>query len=104
VERKYVMVKLSAGDWLLVSNDGLTIWRLYAYLEDGSLESYDGKPVKGRFWAAARRPLGAFDAEVAARGDYLAWDKWDTWAALLPTRAEAIAAALGAKPRRPGAV
>ena len=35
-ERKYQMTRISAGDYLLPSNDGKTLWRICAYEEDGS--------------------------------------------------------------------
>lgn len=56
-ERKYQMTRLRRGDYLLPSNDRRTLWRIYAYEEDGSLERSDGTKVLGTFWACARRPM-----------------------------------------------
>jgi hypothetical protein len=61
MERKFQMVRLGAGDWLLPSNDGKTLFRLTKYWEDGSLYTVDerGKErkIRGEFWAVWQRPL-----------------------------------------------
>lgn len=85
--RRFTLVHMSAGDYLLSSNDRRTLWRIYTYDEDGSLEG-----VKGRFWAAARRPMPKPDEIV----DLEEWDEWEHYAAPLKTRLEAISYALRA--------
>ena len=97
-ERRYQMIRLEAGDYLLPSNDLETLWRVYSYTEDGSLSYIDGgtgkeRYVTGTFWATAKynrgRPRDAFlDAEI------LEWHVWDTWETGLRSRSDALDAAL----------
>jgi hypothetical protein len=85
-ERRYVLTRIAAGDYVVPSNDGRTLWRIY---------EYDEAPEgAGRFWAAARwtRPMPV--GEIPE--DFLDWDNWETYAGPLRTRAEAIDAALSA--------
>ena len=96
-ERKYRMIRLSAGDYLLPGNDGETIFRIAKYVEDGiSLEG-----VEGDFWAAWRWPK----PKSALRDDY-GYDPledWDAWYVIedqFPTRQAAINAALAWEWRR----
>jgi hypothetical protein len=90
-ERKYVLTRISAGDYLLPSNDGSTLWRIYTYEEDGSAEYSDGTKLVGKFWACARRPI---PAEGVPIDDLLAWSAWEFWAGPLNSRKDAIAEAL----------
>jgi len=106
VERKYALVRIEPGDYLLLGNDGRTLWRIYRYLEDGSLWEYpnnnrfdhsEGRQIKGNFWANAR-----YQRAVADRfrdyddPEFLDWDRWTTWETLMQTRQEAIDSALTA--------
>jgi hypothetical protein len=88
-ERKYQMVRIKAGDYLLPSNDGRTLWRIYRYHEGPDSGVID----PGTYWACAR-----YDGtlEQAANDDELdyAWDRWVTTECWMKTRAEAIEAAL----------
>lgn len=109
-ERVWQMRRISAGDYLLPSNDRRTLWRISRYHEDGSLERHDGTKVRGDFWRAARHRqpydeiaphlIGA--APTRSRGvdealeRFLDWDTWVEHACLLPTRDAAIQAALEA--------
>jgi hypothetical protein len=107
-ERRYQMTRVRSGDYLLPSNDGRRLWRITAYVEDGSLVEYEpgkvdlaslgaGKPVVGRFWKAAY-----FRDGVDAAGRLLEWDQWEEWEALLPTRRAAVDAAMRAEPSAAG--
>jgi hypothetical protein len=92
-DRKYRMIRLSAGDYLLPGNDGETLFRIAKYVEDGSLETYGGDTITGEFWAAWYwpRPLVAF------RHAYDPMAEWDAWHQIedkFKTRQDAIAAAL----------
>ena len=100
VARRWQMVRVSAGDYLLPSNDTRTLWRIYSYEEHGDAEIGDGRggwrPLRGTFWACARyeRPFGSFD--VLTEWDLLEWGNWLTWETTLATRREAVDAALSA--------
>lgn len=95
-KRKYVLSRIAAGDYIFLSNDAKTLWRVYRYEEDGSLVDGD-QPVTGQFWAAAR-----FDGTVAAAerlmkqdpDEFIGWTSWEHWASPLRTREEAIEEAL----------
>ena len=101
-ERKYAMTRLGRGDYLLPSNDAQTLWRVYAYEEDGSAtyqtEFIPGKGpsgpervLRGRFWALARRPMPEMGFLVS---DLFEWDDWQFWAGPLQSREQAIRYAL----------
>jgi hypothetical protein len=83
VERKHQMVKIRAGDWLLLSNDGKTLWRVYRY------DEHNGES----WWASARydgTPTQALNDDELEH----AWDRWVTTEYYLETRQEAIDEAL----------
>lgn len=92
-----MMTRLRRGDYLLPSNDGATLWRIYSYEEEGSLVDTlpDGseRPVIGAFWACARRPFPKPGELIELEG----WFDWEFWAGPLPTRQAAIEEALRAK-------
>jgi hypothetical protein len=100
VQRRYRMVKVAAGDWLLPGNDGRTLWRVYRYREEGDAYwTYDlDTPILGDFWAIARyeRPIGDLDADEVFMEDFLDWGKWETWRSVLRSRRDAVDAALKA--------
>lgn len=102
ITRKYTMTRLGKGDYLLPSNDAKTLWRVYAYEEDGTAtyqtEFTPGKGptgpeyvLRGRFWALARRPMPDMGFFVS---DLFEWDDWEFWAGPLQTREQAIRYAL----------
>lgn len=99
-QRKYRMIRLSAGDYLLPGNDGETIFRIAKYVEDGTLETGDGETITGEFWAAWRwpRPRTALAREDYGYGHgYDPLEDWDAWHMIedqFRTRQEAIDAAL----------
>lgn len=101
IERRYSLVRVAAGDYLLPSNDRETLWRIYSYREDGSLEVERAgggfRKVTGQFWAAARYKRSL--EPTVLPDDALEWDNWETWEAGCATRAEAIEEALRAASR-----
>jgi hypothetical protein len=101
-ERIYPLVRITAGDYLLPSNDGRELWRIYRYHEDGSLEDGDGSRIRGDFWGAARYRYGSPEQAVHDE-DLTEWNCWDIWVTLLRTRQEAIEEALHVDLRRSGA-
>lgn len=93
-ERKYALRKLGVGDYLLLSNDGRTLWRLHRY-QDGPSYGLEDMPRDRWFWRAFSWPkplakdtrLDAFDVDDLSR--------WREEATMLSTRQEAIDCALG---------
>lgn len=75
--RKYQRIRLGAGDWLLPSNDGQTMYRLLRYDEDGSGEMWDEarqkwRTMRGQWWRVLSMSMITLRQE-AARG----LDPWD---------------------------
>lgn len=102
IERTFQMVKVSAGDWLLPSNDGQQLWRLRAYDETGDavLVDADGNEstLIGRFWDASLcelSPQTIVDDEIE-QFDVLDPSLWSLQATCLRSRTEAIEFALRA--------
>lgn len=95
-ERKYALIRVAAGDYLLPSNDLKTLWRIRSYREYGDAYwvDVDGKEhvVKGIFWEASRY----FDGPMAAvdDDDLLDRDRWQSYSDSHRTRQEAIDEAL----------
>ena len=86
IERKYVLTKIAAGDYLLPSNDGKTIWRIMRY-EDGPSYSLD--------WPKDRMVWGAWSWRGDLdRVDPDAWDMWACGSQWCDTRQQAIDEAL----------
>jgi hypothetical protein len=103
LERKYVLTKLAAGDYLLPSNDAKTLWRIARY-ED--LATSDGRGmVAVRVWGLWRwgEPLGgASTLQHWAYPAFVDTDDWSLWEMVeshLQTRAEAIRAAMAMETR-----
>jgi hypothetical protein len=89
-ERKYPLVKIKAGDWLLLSNDRTMLWRIYRFND----LDWDG-------WACARydgTPAQAVDENYGLEH---AWDRWVV-TAYVKTRQQAIDEALETTERRNG--
>lgn len=104
-EQKYAMTRVQAGDYLLPSNDGKTLWRLSTYDEDGSaywVDRSSGKETKvvGKFWSAWRFNGTIDEAESLLHSAdpelLLEWDRWIESATALSTRKEALEYALTA--------
>lgn len=96
IERKFALVRVEAGDYLLPSNDEQTIWRVARYWEDGSLEWTDTqgrtRQVIGWRWQIWRRPMP--DRERDLPDDFFEWEDWTLAAGPFETRGDAIEDAL----------
>ena len=94
LERRYALIKVAKGDWLLPSNDKSALFRLRSYMEDGSLINVlpDGTeiPVVGNFWSIHRYRGTTEDAWQHLDAD----DKWAEVEYGLVSRDEAIQTAL----------
>lgn len=95
-ERRYAMIRVRAGDYLLPSNDTQTLWRITSYAEDGTLVHVlpDGseRVVLGTFWQTAK--CNRRDWLDLNDYDMLDWDHWDHWAMGFRTRRAAVEDAL----------
>ena len=93
VERRYALTRLSAGDYLLPSNDGTTLYRLQRYM-DGPSCGIMGWPRDRWMWRVFRwcKPLPCDDIDL---GEY--FDGWREVSVMHDTRREAIDSALGAE-------
>ena len=105
VERRWAMIRVRAGDYLLPSNDKTTLWRLATYEEHGDAEWQDGDgrwhKIRGTFWAVyryehGRRSFPDLDAPEWTGDDFLDWDRWVCHETSLATRAAAIDSVLRA--------
>lgn len=88
-ERKYALSRVAAGDYLLPSNDGRTIWRIARYMDgpSGGLEI----PRDRDFWGVWKwhQSIG-----VGTYVDVEDWNRWEACDLGYMTRAEAINAAI----------
>lgn len=100
--RRYGLHKLAAGDYLLLSNDGRTMWRLNRY-QDGPSFGLEQEPRDRWLWRVLRwpEPLTA-STRLSKRYDMDDLSRWDEVASWLATRAEAIDYALSYDPRGGG--
>lgn len=85
-ERKYTLTKLAAGDYVMPSNDGRTLWRLVFAREEN-----------GGSWLIMHW-LGRGSLEAIPREELLDEMLWETWDSEYETRREAIDKALQAAP------
>lgn len=106
MERKYVLTRIQAGDYIFPSNDAESLLRVSSYFEDGSATvSADGvnwKPLRGTFWSAYRFDGPLEDAQRLMDvnpEEFVAWTRWREIATTLNTRAEAIDEALTYRPK-----
>lgn len=99
-ERRYRMIRLGAGDYLLPSNDGNTLWRFRTYEEDGSAEDWTGRKVVGTYWAIWKwdGEFPTFDQFAAALENDDDFSRWLFWAGPFNKRADAIDDAIGRNP------
>lgn len=86
-DRKYVMVRVTAGDYIVAGNDGKDIWRFTRY-QDGAAHGLDVDYELRDFWMARSTPMPP-DEEIAAYELDLV--QWTEHASMLRTRAEAEA-------------
>lgn len=93
IEREFAMIKLGKGDWLLVANDGETLWRISRYADD-YVDGKTGATVHWQPWGCWRCESTVAEMETASDREWLEWDRWDFWCGGTRTRAEAIQEAL----------
>lgn len=90
IERKYALTKIAAGDYLLPSNDGRTLWRIRLYTEGPSsgIEDWDhDRDVWGIWrWTDKIKPGSFVDVED--------WSRWEFYEGMYEKRSEAIDGAL----------
>lgn len=96
MERKYVMTKIGAGDYLLPSNDEGTLWRLRTY-EDGRVNGLERGPWCAEYWELRRwtggGPLDGNVRMVASLVDD-DFEPWEWVAGSFRKRSEAIEEAM----------
>lgn len=99
VERKYQMIRIEAGDYLLPSNSGKSLWRLRRYYE-GPETGLEG--IKGTYvWSCSRYSwMGRDMPNEVDLDSLLEWDRWCETQGWLKTRQEAIDEALKCAERR----
>ena len=95
MERGYRLRKISAGDWLLLGNDGRTLWRLNRY-QDGPTFGLDDWPRDRWFWRTLRWPEPISSDTRLDKFDVSDLGRWHEIASMLATRGAAIEAALDA--------
>ena len=78
IKRKYIITKISVGDYLLPDNDGCTLWRLRKY-EDGvsyGLEQYDHDFTRWSLYRYARHlsaDTGPYSLDAVDLDDQNEW-------------------------------
>lgn len=95
-ERRYALIKIGAGDYLLPSNDGKTLWRIRRYL-DGPSWGLDQLRNDRWFWCVNKWTGGEpgddvgelYVDSVSVEGPNGS-DEWECWSASHDTRREAI--------------
>lgn len=92
-ERKYRMIRLGKGDYLLPSQDAQTLWRIATY-EDGPSHGVEDWPRDVTLWGLWRWNGGmpTVDQISAALEEGLWTDRWEFWEGGHPTRRSAIEA------------
>jgi hypothetical protein len=96
------MIRLRAGDYLLPSNSGLSVWRIHSYEEYGDavwvLPDGTEKTIKGTFWAASRCKVST-EALATKDDDWiLDHENYEMMSSTLPSRKAAIEEALSYGP------
>jgi hypothetical protein len=91
-ERRYALRKVAAGDYLLPSNDGTTLWRLQRYT-DGPSAGLDW-PRDREVWRASYWPEPIAFAGPIAWSELIESERWIESACVLESRAAAIDYAL----------
>lgn len=94
VERKYALIRIQAGDYLLPGNDGKMMFRIASYT-DGPTNGLD-IPRDRKFWGCwewAERP-----EMLRTVDDPTDWGHWEQIEGLCETRQQAIDSALRYSP------
>ncbi len=100
--RKYAMTKgLGSGDWLLIGNDGTTLWR-FVKGEDGPSHGLDPSDFPKDFvvwqvWRWTGPKLPEMAEELSLDHD----ERWEFWSGDCDTREEAIDSALRSELPKP---
>ena len=94
-ERRFQMIRLGKGDYLLPSNDAQTLWRIASY-EDGPSHGIEDWPRDITLWALWRWDGGmpTVDEIAASLDDPDPWYRWEHWEGGYRTRKAAIEGAL----------
>jgi hypothetical protein len=93
IHRKWTLMKVKPGDYLMLSNDRRTMWRLVKYI-DGPSNGLDW-PSDRELWEVRRWEGDIEDHEGMGRSiEESDWEQWVGWGSGFPTRAEAIQDAL----------
>lgn len=97
-ERRYRMVRVAAGDYILPSNDGRTLWRIATYVERGDAAWVDADgnehAIVGTFWASWKYDRPFHNQGEWTDPDFLEWHNWLHWEGPFNTRREAVDSAL----------
>lgn len=82
--RRYLMIRLDKGDYLLPSNDAQILWRIAKYVEDDGSE----------WWGLWRWDGGmpTVDQIAAALDEGMWTDRWEFWEGGYRTRSDAVEA------------
>lgn len=100
-ERRFALRRIGAGDYLLPSNDGRTLWRLQRY-EDGPSYGLDDWSRDRTFWRTLRWPESISRGTKLDQFDISNLGRWREVADLLSTRRAAIEIALRSDIEREG--
>lgn len=87
LERRHQMTRIEAGEYLLPSNDGQTLWRITKF------EDIDNR----KYWSAWRWRGPLTEAQRVMNTDpdsFLEWHRWEEWSSFCYTRKAAIEDAL----------
>jgi len=90
-ERKHTLRRIKAGDYVFLSNDTKTLWRVSRY-EDGPSQGIEDWPKDIWLWGLWRWPAPIVFGETAVELDN--WDRWVFTHSSFGRRQEAIDAAL----------
>lgn len=90
-ERKYALTKIAAGDYLLLSNDTKTLWRIAKYIE-GPSTGLEGWTRDKEVWGCWKWETPIVLGQTAIEKDD--WDRWEFWEGPHFSRAESIDRAL----------
>jgi hypothetical protein len=107
IGKRHTLIRVEAGDYLLLTDDRRSFWRLYRYHEDGSAVHLwideagreQERRITGTFWAVASW-VGATPTPGTMPNDLTAWHHWQTEENLLRSRRDAMEAALATAERR----
>lgn len=94
--RKYALERVGKGDYVFLSNDDVTVWRVARYREDGSAVTASGRELRAEFWGVWR-----FMGRDTNRVYPIDWNDFEMYEHMVRSRREAIEIALGHDRLRP---